>query len=958
MNGRVFSRFLMTLTLLSVFALPALAQEADLLLTKDGPAQAAAGSNVSYTVTVTNLGPDDATTVVLNDPIPEGMTFTSWSQDTGPTFACTDPGVGNGGTVNCTIATLPSGISASFTFVFNISPQTPPGTTFTNMATVSSGVFDPNEENNTGIVGTSTPPPPSADLAVSKSGPTAAGPDSDIVYTITVTNSGPDAAANVSMSDTLPGTLTFVSFTQDSGPVFNCGVPGTTTTCTLASMNPGQIASFTVTAHIPPATPSGTQYENQASITSSNDPNPENDLASVVTVVSSVDLSITKTGPPSVTAGATISYTITVANAGPDAASTVYLDDTVPAGTTFLSLVQNNGPGFTCVTPPPGGQGTISCSVPSMGSGASSQFTLVLTTTGSTASVSNTATVAAPAEFDSNPANNSANAVTTVNPSADLQIVKTGPGAVTAGQTIAYSIVVTNAGPSPATTAAFTDTLPANTTLAAFSQTAGPLFNCTAPAVGGTGAINCSIATLSPSASATFALTLNVAPSASGTVDNTATATTATSDPNGGNNTSNTSAVVSQSADVSVTKSGPATVNAGATISYTVTVANAGPSNATAVALNDTLPANTTFASSTQNSGPTFSCTTPAVGGTGPITCTIATLTPATSATFTIVLNVTTAATGTVTNTATVTSTTADPTPGNNSANTAATVTQSADLSIVKTGPATVTSGNNITYTLTATNAGPSDATTVAINDTTPAGTTFVSFTQTSGAPFICTTPAVGGTGAVNCTLALFAAGGSATFDLVVAVPQAATGAVSNTATISSATTDPTPANNSSTVPTAINAGPTDVSIVKTANTTTVPAGGSVTYTIVVTNNGPSVAVNTVVTDVLPSGMTATSATSTQGTCSGTTTVTCNVGLLLTGANATITLVATVPAVAGPVTNTATVAITNTNTNPGGGSSSAAIGVSSGAGVPALSPEAMALLALLLGAVAFRAMKS
>ncbi len=71
------------------------------------------------------------------------------------------------------------------------------------------------------------------------------------------------------------------------------------------------------------------------------------------------------------------------------------------------------------------------------------------------------------------------------------------------------------------------------------------------------------------------------------------------------------------------TAAGP--VLAGTTVAYTITVANAGPSDAQTVALSDLVPANTTFVSDTQTSGPAFTLTGPSAGGTGTISGTIAT---------------------------------------------------------------------------------------------------------------------------------------------------------------------------------------------------------------------------------------------------------------------------------------------------------------------------------------------
>ncbi len=145
--------------------------------------------------------------------------------------------------------------------------------------------------------------------------------------------------------------------------------------------------------------------------------------------------------------------------------------------------------------------------------------------------------------------------------------------------------------------------------------------------------------------------------------------TAATTDPNLANNSATVTTLSATLADVSVTKTAAAgPVLAGTTIAYTIKVANAGPSDAQTVALLDLVPANTTFVSDTQTSGPAFTLTSPAAGGTGTITGTIATLADGTSATFTVVVLVSpsTPNGATITNTAYVSAATTDPNLANN----------------------------------------------------------------------------------------------------------------------------------------------------------------------------------------------------------------------------------------------------------------------------------------------------
>jgi uncharacterized repeat protein (TIGR01451 family) len=152
----------------------------------------------------------------------------------------------------------------------------------------------------------------------------------------------------------------------------------------------------------------------------------------------------------------------------------------------------------------------------------------------------------------------------------------------------------------------------------------------------------------------------------------------------------------------------------------------------------------------------------------------------------------------------------------------------------------------------------------------------------------------------------------TAVFTLTVRVAPGADGSgVVNSASVTSATADPNGANNSGDAPVVILASAEAVlSIAKTTSSTTVAPGQTVLYSIAVANAGPSAATNVVVTDTLPAGLELVSATPTQGTCSGTTTIVCNLGSLAAGASASIALETRVIATTGTITNSATVSAT------------------------------------------------
>jgi uncharacterized repeat protein (TIGR01451 family) len=670
---------------------------ADVAVVKNAPPSAAAGSDVPFDVTVNNYGADDAATVSLKDPLPPGMTFVSTTQNSGPAFSCSDPGAGVNGTITCTIALLPAGSSANFTFVANIPAATPAGTTFTNTASVSSATFDPNSENNSST-GSTTIPSPSADLFVQKNGPGSAAPDTDVVYTITVSNFGPDAANSVELTDTLPSTIipgpttvsmTFVSIVQNTGPAFDCSThpavgSGGTVKCTIGSLVSNTTSTFTLTAHVPPSAPSGTVFTNFADVASTGnsataDPDTNNNEAPSSLTVASTDLMITKTGPGTATAGGPISWTITVSNNAGDTEQNPSYSDTLPAGTTFNSLVQNTGTTATCGTPAPNNPGSVNCSLQPLASGGSAQFTLTANINpGFTGTLNNTATVTGN-NADPNTNNNSQTASATVSASADLTINKSGPASANAGSDITYTVTLTNSGPSAATSVSVTDNTPANTTFVSATQTTGPAFSCSNPAAGGTGTISCSIG-LFPVGSATFSITLHIgAGVATGTIiTNTANVSSATTDPNpsGNNPSANTTVTASPLADLSIIKTAaPGPYGTGQPLTYTIVVSNGGPSAAASVTVTDTLPPGTTLVSST----PAGACT-----GTTIVTCNGGTITNGGTATFTLAITLPSTP-GSITNTAVASASAANPDPnlGNNTATSTITVVPAANIPMI-----------------------------------------------------------------------------------------------------------------------------------------------------------------------------------------------------------------------------------------------------------------------------------
>ncbi len=347
------------------------------------------------------------------------------------------------------------------------------------------------------------------------------------------------------------------------------------------------------------------------------------------------DLSVTESAAPStVSPGGTISYTIAVKNNSFLNTSTApsWVQAT-PANTTYQSVAAPAG--WTCTNPAVGGTGNVTCSATTLATNTTKTFTMVVAVNAGTAgntTISSSVTVSA--TNNSNSGNDTATATVTVL-SADLAIAETpGSGSASPGGTISYTVLVTNNGASAAAAPSWTQLTPTNTTFASVTPPAG--WTCVKPGVGATGAVTCtdgSALANAGTASFTLVVTVNAGVAGGTVISGSTTVSSATFDPSAANNTA-TGSVTVLAADLAITQTrSPASVNPGGTISYTSVVTNNGPSSANAPVFTQATPANTTFQSVTPAAG--WTCTNPAVGGTGTITCTdAANLANAGTATF------------------------------------------------------------------------------------------------------------------------------------------------------------------------------------------------------------------------------------------------------------------------------------------------------------------------------------
>lgn len=519
-----------------------------------------------------------------------------------------------------------------------------------------------------------------ADLSITNAGtPNPVAPNGTITYTQTVTNNGPLPAVNAVFSEAVPANTTFSSITPPAGWTCNSNANILSTgviTCTNPLVANAASGSFSVAVTVNSGTTFGSQIVDVANVTSgTNDPNLSNNTATAINIVGSATsayLTLTKTAAsPSVVAGSNITFTMVITNNGPAAAVNAGIFDTVPTNTTFVSIATPGG--ASCGLPPVGGTGNISCTVPTLANGATSTYVLVVQVTAGTPNgtvISNTASANATTP-NPNPTGATATATVIVAGAAqaDLGVTSSAsPNPVLIGNNITFTETVTNNGPGVATGAVFTDVVPTGTTFVSLVAPAG--WTCGTPAVGATGTITCTNASVAVGASASFPIVVNVnSTTAAGTViTDTATLTTTSSDPNSANNTASSSTVVASptQADVTIAKTAaPEPVDQGTNLTYTIQVTNNGPAVAQGVSVSDPIPAQVTYVSSSTTQG---SCTQSA----GTVTCPIGAMSVGQVVVITINVTASSFTSSTVTcngqqfnscNTATVTTTTSNPNP-------------------------------------------------------------------------------------------------------------------------------------------------------------------------------------------------------------------------------------------------------------------------------------------------------
>ena len=863
------------------------------------------GGAETYTLTLSNTSSTVVSVSSVTDTLPSGFTYVSTGAGTlgVPT---TTPSAGASGTVTWTFpggTTLPA--SSTRTFIFTVNAGTTGGTFF-NTANVVTSVGTLTGTDTTGVnVHT-------AALTISKGVALASAPSVPITsanrldtvrWSIVVTNNSQTTCTNVQVSDILPPGFTYVSASPSPTSAPSVGVNGTVS-WTLASLaSGGGTQTFTIDAV---ATAAGS-FTNTATATSNEAAQVS---ASANLFVSGPLLSITKTGNTSVVVPpATVTFTIDYANVGNATANLTYLGDTIPTGYTFVpgsSSANCNAQNVISATVTNGGSGYTSAPTVTISGGGGTGATATATLTGTTVTAititnpGNSNYTSAPTITFGGGGGTGAVATTTVG------VACTSLGTLTAGttvsKTLAFSIAAgaatvstdtatINASNAATATATFDVTKQSNTCVSSTYYWRSTRGNVSAGTTYAVGYVNVTAGGTGYTAAPTVSFTGGGGTAAAGTaVGNSTGGVAGVNITNGGSGYTSAPAVgftgtgtgaagtafLTNDQYLALTTAGAADF----TISKTVTVL-------TELARFYSDPVDNTTAYLLSTASITTSWDTPPEAS-AKVDYTI-TLNDFDTAANTSIQIASTGAQvhnngGVFTDTLTVPANTVlkaghrllwivsvqDSNLNKNTTQTlhingATAATQSygtvcltpVRISLTKTSNklSVNTTGDTIQYTIAYNNPSSIAIPNVIITDPIPAGMTFASASRNPAVGTL-TTPAVNGTGNVILNLGSVAAGASGTLTINLNVTTAITGlTTTNTATL---TDDYTP-NQVASITAAI-ASP-NVLITKRASGTNYIPGDKYSYTIAVVNSGTGAASSVVVTDPLPSYVTALSFT-------------------------------------------------------------------------------------------------
>ena len=589
-------------------------QQADLSLAKVvSTSSPNVGDTVTFTLTVSNAGPDDATGVSVADVVPIGYSNVT---------AISNGGALAGSTVTWTGLTVGAGGTSSLSFVATVDAPTGAADEYLNTAEVAAadqfdvdstpdnddGDQSEDDEANVAVA------PQTADLELVKTVSDATPNVGDTAtFTITVTNNGPDNATGVAVEDLVPSGYSGITNISNGG-----SLAGATITWTGLNVAIGVPLVLTFDAVVDVPANIVDEYRNVAQVTASDQVDPdstpnnddgdqsEDDEDDAVTTPAVADLSLTKTisdATPSV--GDIVTFTLTVSNAGSVTATGVAVEDSVPSGYSNIANISNGGVLAGS---------TITWSALTVPVGAPLALTFEATVNAPPADYGNVAEVTASDQFDpdSTPDNDDGDqseddedSATAVPPVADLSLTKTVSNPFpSVGGVVTFSITVSNAGPDDATGVGVGDVVPTGysnvTNISNGGTLAGSTVSWSGLSVANGGSV---VVTFDATVEEPPLDYLNVAEvTASDQYD--PDSTPANDDGDQSEDDEDAVAVLPQRADLSLVKTvSDLTPNVGDTITYTITVSNAGPDDVTGVGAVDTTPSGVSNITNISNGG-------------------------------------------------------------------------------------------------------------------------------------------------------------------------------------------------------------------------------------------------------------------------------------------------------------------------------------------------------------------
>ena len=784
----------------------------DLTLIKTAnPSQAKAGDAVDFTLVVKNIstdGPFVSGTITVSDLMPAGLTLTQpvaaatgWNCDasTATTASCTYTGalpIPAGGTVGApivlrtTVAASPDSLAA----------------TLTNSACVSTPTAQQSVANDCGTATVTLTP----QVALTKTSSAGTGPvagSSTLTYTLLARNAGVVVADGAVLADAVPTGIDSFAWsctsTGSAAAVFTPASGMGAVNVTIGTFPPGAAVQCVVTAQTSASLPAAVKNSATLSSAITGATCLPNDSAMPCTAeVSNASmpvLGLTKSsnGGNALVTGSTVIYTVTATNSGTVPATGASVVDAVPSGVASQTWTCTAAGGAVC--PNVSGSGALNEAIATWPASGSLTYVITaqLAASGLPNTVVNNASVTAPAgtatcvtpqHASATPPCAASVSDTVLRPKVSITKTSTA-GSLLAGSSFSYIVTVRNTN-APANGTVVADSLPAN--VASWSWTCTASGGAVCPVTSSTAALNETIATFPAGGQVVYAITAQLAASATGTVSNTATATPAaglgalcspgdTAPPCVASVSNPVTALVPS---VGITKTGTTgTLTAGGTFTYTVTATSNGNAPANGAVVADPLPAGIASWSWTCTASGGAVC--PVASGSAALNETIATFPVGGQVVYSITAKLNVTATGTVTNTATVTPPATGVCSGSCTASVNNPIQAVPRVALTKTSAAgTLTAGSTFTYTVTAISNGGAAANGTVVTDSLPANVASWSWTCTAIGGAVCpAASAPSGTAALSQTIATFPVGGQVVYTITAQLAITASGTVANTAT-------------------------------------------------------------------------------------------------------------------------------------------------------------------------------